>query len=331
MLLNPEIVFGNVHMKIVNKSINQGVITLFINQLNKIAVALALIIAAPLAMANDDCVKPKIKGYSADEMNCMGEGLVSLWTDKGSMVFDKNGKTILPTNRYEYVFQATNGLIGVGQTVGADFRVGFISQTTGKEVIPLNYVSTGLYDIGINSFSEGLVLMQKPDETWGYLNNQGKTVIPFIYSKAEEFSEGLAAVGKGEYDSSKHGFIDKTGKTIIPFVYDNAISFSEGLAAVRKGDYDTGKYGIIDKQGKIVVPFKYNGYVAPFSEGLAAVINKDDEYGFIDRAGKLVIPYSYIIESYEGNLPAFENGRAAVMDTQNNYYCINKKGTKITC
>lgn len=247
------------------------------------------------------------------------------------MVFDKNGKTILPIGRYEYAFQATDGLIGVGQTVGDDFRVGFISQATGKEVIPLKYASTGLYDIGINSFSEGLVLMQKPNETWGYLNNQGKIVIPFIYSKAKEFSEGLAAVGKGEYDNSKHGFIDKTGKTVIPFTYDNATSFSEGLAAVRIGDYDTGKYGVIDKSGKIVVPFKYNGYIAPFSEGLAAVINKDDKYGFIDRAGKLVIPYSYIIESYEGDLPAFKNGKAQVKDTQDNYYCINKQAKKVNC
>lgn len=301
------------------------------NNMGKVAIALLFSVTAPMAMAYDDCVKPKVAGYNSDEMNCIGEGLVSLWTDKGNMVFDKNGKTILPAGRYDYAFQATDGLIGVGKDTDNYAMVGFISQKTGKEVIPLNYVSTGLYDIGINSFSEGLVLMQKPDETWGYLNNQGKTIIPFVYSSAEDFSEGLAAVGKGEYESSKHGFIDKSGKTVIPLIYDAASSFSEGLATVRKGNQDTGKYGVIDKAGKLVIPAKYEGYIAPFSEGLAAIINKNDVYGFIDRSGKLVIPYNYIIESYEGDLPAFKNGKASLTDTQGNYYCINKQAKKVAC
>lgn len=294
-------------------------------------IASSLIICSSFATASDNCVKPSIKGFSSDEMNCIGEGLVSLWTDKGTMVFDKNGKTVLPAGRYEYSFQATDGLIGVGDTRNDEFRVGFISQKTGKEIIPLNYVSTGLYDIGINNFNEGLVLMQNPSEKWGYLNNKGKTIIPFIYTSAEGFSEGLAAVGKNDYENSKHGFIDKFGKTVIPFNYDEASSFSEGLATIRVGDQDEGKYGVIDKAGKLVVPAKYEGYIAPFSEGLAAVITKNDKHGFIDRAGKLVIPYNYIIESYEGALPAFKNGKAQVTDTQGNYHCINKQAKKVTC
>lgn len=302
-----------------------------INKLKKIAIATALVITAPLAIANDDCIKPKVKGYSTDEMSCIGDGLVQFWNDKGAMVFDKNGKTLIPVGRYEAIFQATNGLIGVADTRNDEFRVGFVSQLTGKEIIPLQYTSTGEYDIGVNSFSEGLVLMQKPSQKWGYLNNQGKTVIPFIYDSAENFSEGLAAVGKGEYEESKHGFIDNLGKIIIPFTYDAVNSFSEGLATVRKGSQETGKYGVIDKNGKLVVPFKYDGYMGEFSEGLAIVINADDKYGFIDRSGKLVIPYKYIIETYEGELPSFKNNKANVTDTKGNYYCINKSDKKVTC
>lgn len=48
------------------------------NNMGRVAIAVVLSAAAPFAMAYDDCVKPKVKGYSADEMSCMGEGLVSI-------------------------------------------------------------------------------------------------------------------------------------------------------------------------------------------------------------------------------------------------------------
>lgn len=296
---------------------------------SKIVIASIFTIAAPLAMANDDCVKPKVKGYSTDEMSCIGDGLVQLWSEKGAIVLDKNGKTILSAGRYDYVFGAEQGLIGVGKDSDTYAMVGFISQSTGKEVIPLQYVSTGHNDIGVNYFSEGLIAMQKSSQKWGYLNSKGAVIIPFIYDSAEDFSEGLAAVSKGKYEKNKHGFIDKTGKTVIPFSYDYAGNFSEGLATIRKGSQETGKYGIIDKNGKTIMAPKYDGYIAEFSEGMAAVLNKNDVYGFIDRAGKLVIPYKYNSE-HEGNTSSFSNGKANVSDN-NGEYCINKKGTKVKC
>ena len=301
----------------------------YMNKLSKIAIASIFAAAAPIAMANDDCVKPKVKGYSADEMSCIGEGLVKSWNDKGAIVFDKNGKIILAAGRYDYVFEADEGLIGVAKDGDTYTMVGFISQSTGKEVIPLQYVSTGHNDIGVNYFSEGLIAMQKPSQKWGYLNNKGKIIIPFIYDSAEDFSEGVAAVSKGEYEKNKHGFIDKTGKTVIPFNYDYAGNFSEGLATILKGSQETGKYGIIDKNGKTIVAPKYDGYIAEFSEGLATVLNKSDVYGFIDRTGKLVIPYKYHAE-YDGSSSPFSNGKAYVTDKQG-AYCINKKGTKVKC
>lgn len=48
------------------------------------------------------------------------------------------------------------------------------------------------------------------------------------YEDADYFSEGLAAVKK----NGKWGYIDETGKTVIPFEYDYAFPFSEDLAVV---------------------------------------------------------------------------------------------------
>lgn len=299
----------------------------------KVAVMTALLLSSQLAVADDDCLKPSIKGYSQEEMSCIGDGLVSVWNDNGSLVFDKNGKTIIPAGRYNYIFFAQHGLIGVGKDTDSNTYVGFVSQSTGKEVIPVKHLSTGHYDIGVNSFNEGLVAMLNSNEKWGYYNTQGKIVIPFIYDSAEDFSEGVAVVSKGPYDNAKYGYVDKQGKSVIPLSFDYASSFSEGLATVRKGSQEKGKYGLIDKTGKLVVPYKFEGYIDSFSEGLAGVVNKQSKLGYIDRTGKLVIPYQYNGEPMgdsEG-YPSFHNGKAYVMDFNNNEICINKTGKKVTC
>jgi hypothetical protein len=84
------------------------------------------------------------------------------------------------------------------------------------------------------------------DGKWGYVDNNGNEIIPFIYcvskvnrvSNAGDFSEGLASV---ENDEGKWGYIDKTGKEVIPFIYGNAKGFSEGVAAISQD----GRWGII--------------------------------------------------------------------------------------
>ncbi|MCZ2130838.1 MAG: WG repeat-containing protein [Bacteroidia bacterium] len=51
------------------------------------------------------------------------------------------------------------------------------------------------------------------------MNQKGEEVIPFIYSSANSFHEGLAAVATGDYLNQKWSFIDKTGKTVLPFIF----------------------------------------------------------------------------------------------------------------
>jgi len=51
-----------------------------------------------------------------------------------------------------------------------------------------------------------------------------------IWDGAEAFSEGLARVKK----DGKWGFIDQSGKTLIPFIYEDATSVYDGLAWVKQ-------------------------------------------------------------------------------------------------
>ena len=47
--------------------------------------------------------------------------------------------------------------------------------------------------------------MVRKENKRGYVDTTGREITPFIYDRAEVFSEGLATVGKDE----KYGFIDK--------------------------------------------------------------------------------------------------------------------------
>src|SRR5215467_1047535 len=65
----------------------------------------------------------------------------------------------------------------------------------------------------------------------GYVDKTGNFVITPNLQIVDlfAFSEGLAAVRVGEYLSGKWGFIDKQGKLVIPAQYEGAGSFSDGL------------------------------------------------------------------------------------------------------
>ena len=67
----------------------------------------------------------------------------------------------------------------------------------------------------------------------------------------------------------KGGFIDLQGNYVINPQFDLVYSFSEGLAAVQIGDWNTGKWGFIDRQGNYVInpQFDYVWFWS-FSEGL---------------------------------------------------------------
>lgn len=117
-------------------------------------------------------------------------------------------------------------------------------------------------------------------DDWGYINKLGRLVIKPIFSDANSFSQGLAAVNIGKKSiysykggdtsiteiSGKWGYIDGTGKQVISPQFDLANSFSERLAAVKIKN----KCGYINKIGKVVVKRKF-ATCAEFSEGLAAV------------------------------------------------------------
>ncbi|WP_316831889.1 SEL1-like repeat protein [Pedobacter aquatilis] len=133
-------------------------------------------------------------------------------------------------------------------------------------------------------FSEGLAHVWAEGKGFGYIDSSDKLIIPYSYENAQEFYEGLAAVKIKD----KWGYIDKKGNQVISPMYDKVDEFREGLVAVKLN----GNWGYIDKKGSQVVPFEYN-VISPFSQGLAAVFKYGQGFGYIDNKGKVVIPLQY--------------------------------------
>ena len=111
---------------------------------------------------------------------------------------------------------------------------------------------------------------------WGFKDENGKEVIPPIYTEALNFKEDMAAVEM----NGLFGYINRENVLVIPYKYDAAGSFSEGWANVALGE----KCGYIDKTGKETVPFIYDAATAFTGEGYGRV-KKDGRWGNIRKDG----------------------------------------------
>lgn len=190
------------------------------------------------------------------------------------------------------------------------------------------------------SYKEGLFPVGKKrifgkKEEYGYIDLDGKQVIPMQWEDAGNFSEGLAQVKS----NGKWGFVDSAGKVVVPPQWDRVSDFSEGLAAVKLN----GKWGYINKKGDIALPLQWKG-AESFSEGLAAVeLNYVGEYGrwgYIDKKGDVVLPLRWDIAGefsrgfaevvlYEKNIPWGEERVYPTKDPREIHRIIDKKGNVI--
>lgn len=212
-----------------------------------------------------------------------------------------------------------------------------------QEVSRLKASTLGVYSNGL------IASHDEASQKWGYIDKDGKQVIPPQYTEAKRFSEGLAGVrgDRPDYDHSvmqklrekyKHtknptpeqmeevqqamhstlrqmnapakvSFIDKSGKTVIEPSFDNAHEFHAGLCAVQKDK----KWGFIDKTGATIIPFEYD-WADDFYESKAskiAAVEKKGKIGFIDASNKTVLPFEYAdAQSFSEDLaPATKDGK----------------------
>lgn len=153
---------------------------------------------------------------------------------------------------------------------------------------------------------------------YGYIDLEGKEVIPCIYEYGSNFSEGYAVIQKSTLYGKKWGVIDKLGNEILwNDTFDEIIGeVYEGKILVKKYE----RYTFVDIYGKKISDFKYFD-INYFSEGLALVRNTE-MVGYIDYKTKQIIPYKYV----DGK--KFKEGLAPVKDKLTWNY-IDKNGNVV--
>ena len=227
------------------------------------------------------------------------------------------GEEVIPCN-----FTGADAYINGVARVVLNGKVQFID--VNGNVVPLpSLASTQLEETTRLRSSNGLII-KKVNGKYGFVNEKGKIVIPCKYDEVYDFSEGLAAVRKGDYWGF-WGFINSKGEEVIPCKYDNAKPFKNGYAAVEQLEYEDGEpilsvepdphWGVIDKNGKVIIPFNYDFHYGfddePFfSDGIAIMSDSTEKKGYINLDGKIIAPCKYDIAR------PFSNGVA--------YVCFDK-------
>ena len=167
------------------------------------------------------------------------EGLIpfSYKGENKTGLLDENGNVVLKP-KYAEIKPFKNGV-----TVVSNNNLQGVINKSCKELIPVKYP-----EVYINPKDTSLILVRNDLNKYGFLNHDGKVVIPFKFDVASTFNNNIAGVGI----DNKYGYINSRGEQIIPLIYDNITLFDEnGYAAVMRGSM----WSVIDAEQKPLIPY----------------------------------------------------------------------------
>lgn len=219
---------------------------------------------------------------------------------------DKNGNVVIPL-KYDRAGSFHEGLAPV--CIGDKW--GFIDKS-GKVVIPMKYDAVeyfhnggaiamikgkfGMIDKNGKTIAQFIYDNLVPGELnycikdyrLGFLDDNGKTVIPNKYECISFFSEGLVSI---EVDG-KSGYVNIMDEFVIPCQYDYAGNFEEGVAIVGN---ESG-YGYINKEGKVILPLEFESDNLTKYEDYDWVrgVDKNGKIHICDKKGNYLIPPVYV-------------------------------------
>lgn len=255
--------------------------------------------------------------------------------DKFGYINSKGEYLINPQFEYATFFRGDRALVRSGDNYGyinkkGEFVINAIysNATVFKEdiawVVKPNGAPTAINTNGetlfifkeadeVANFSEGLAKFTIADKS-GYINKEGKIVIPAIYFSAKSFSEGLAAVS--ETHKSGYGFIGTDGKLVINYQFNYAKDFYKGKSIVSMGESGC---GVIDKSGKYIITPQFSAMMIN-GDGYIIRLQGGEYLGYCDATGKIVINPQF------QRCHSFGNSKLAVVKTNDKFGYIDETG-----
>ena len=193
-------------------------------------------------------------------------------------------KQILIPLYYDETFPMRSGF-GI---VKKDNKYGLVDKS-GKIILPIYYKE-------IRNLSSQYYLCSMNSD-WGIMDIRGnqKPLEDFVLLN-DNINDGLLRIVR----NGLFGFIDTLGNEIVTCKYSKASNFSEGVANVAIGEGVNIEQYLINTKGEVIL--KHNWEVSPFHEGLARKKNQNASvYGYIDKTGKTVIKPKYrVAQDFKG-------------------------------
>lgn len=182
----------------------------------------------------------------------------------------------------------------------------------------------------VNSyFSDGLLLFKNQESKYGYMDNNGKIVIPAKFTYAQPFNEGVAVVSNTEDDKpvKEYFIIGTNGETEAELKFDN---LDMSVPVFFDGVLVCGNR-VIGKDGKLLfrTPSKWD-YVSPYNGGYANY-QEEGSFGVTDKKGEIVIKakYDYPLTKMKNSFLAIKNVSESDEDFYYNIVFIDYKGEQI--
>ncbi|MBK8953756.1 MAG: WG repeat-containing protein [Chitinophagaceae bacterium] len=148
---------------------------------------------------------------SYDDAFDFNEGLAAVQKNGLFGYIDMQENTVV-----SFQFEEAGSFSGGLALVKKDGLYGYIDKT-GKLLIPARYKSA-------SSFNNGTAIVTDTDDETFLIDSKGNEL--FTATFRTDFMGDLAMVEDGNH---KKGFINRQGKMVVPFLYDDAMPFNEGL------------------------------------------------------------------------------------------------------
>lgn len=157
---------------------------------------------------------------------------------------------------------------------------------------------------------QGLFKVVTKNDKIGFVNENGKEVVPCKFDEAESFQNGYAVVKikTAEYES-KQGLLDSTGKEVVEVKYGRLEYYPKDMVVVF-GETSTSEVGLMDVTGKVIIQPQYEFWSKTVSKGIWPV-GKKDICGVVNLKNETIVPFEYqMIESFSdiSNLAAAKKG-----------------------